>query len=420
MGSKATGAMSGAAQGAMAGSAMGPYGALFGGLAGGLGGYFGTPDDIKNTPAPTPTNYFGMNGSAMVWNPATGGYTSLDPRMAGADQGALFKYQQMMDALTGGTGSVQASAKAEAERLSAQIKDPNTPAALKAELQGRLNQVNQTARQVGDWHNPLGQIGVTDPNRQLEFQKQTGTVQDYLRNTLDRGMDARQLGETKALAARGLGSSSNAQYGGQQRAQDYGIATGQNAITANDYLRQLQAADEAKKYQMFGLAQGSAGQIEGKQLSQEQLALNQMMMGMGAGQQYGMQKDAWNRQGAAVNAANAGQSAQQWRDTLGAAMGGLSNSGLGTQAGFDWKKFGAGASGALTGTSPNLWNQVKTPQGGGYSPTFNWGSPSGWAQPQQINNGFQGNLTGQQPTWGSYQPGTFGSTPQFNYATSTK
>lgn len=385
---------SGAASGAMAGASLGAPGMIGGAL---LGGLFGGGSDAKNSPPPMPTNYFGMNGSGMFYNPATGGYTSLDPRMGAADQGSLYKYQQMMDSLTGGTGSIQASAKMEADRLKAQINDPKTPPAMKAELQGRLNQINQTALNVGDWHNPLGAIGVTDPNRQLEFQKQTGTVQDYLKNTLDENMNARTLGENTALASRGLGSSSNAQYGAGTRALDYGVASGQNAITANDYLRQLQAADEAKKYQLFGLAQGGASSIEGKQLSQEQLALNQMMMGMSAGQGYNASMDAWNRQGTAIDAANAGKTDAGIQSALSGFMGGMTNSGIGTPGGFDWKKFGQGAAGTMAGTSPSLWGQVAQPQVNG---GFNWGTT-----PAPYTGG-----------WNPTQPG---ATPSTNYSFST-
>jgi hypothetical protein len=383
---------SGAASGAMAGSSLGTWGMAGGAL---LGGLFGGGSSASNTPAPMPTNYFGMNGSGMFYNPATGGYTSLDPRMGAADQGSLYKYQQMMDSLTGGTGSVQSAAKLEADRLKAQINDPKTPPQMKSELQSRLNQINSTAQNVGDWQNPLGKIGVTDPNRQLEFQKQTGTVQDYLKNTLDQNMNSRALGENSALASRGLGSSSNAQYGAGTRALDYGVASGQNTITANDYLRSLQAADEAKKYQMFNLAQGGAGQIEGKQLSQEQLALNQMMMGMQAGQGYNNSMDQWNRQGTAIDAANKGQSAQQWRDVLGGAMGGIANQGTGD---FDWKKFGQGAAGTMSGTSPNLWNQVARPQ---------------------VNNGFNWGTQGATPYTGGWNMNQPGATPSSNFSFST-
>lgn len=382
---------SGAVSGASAGMALGPWGALAGGVLGGLLG----GGDAQNTPRPMPTNYFGMNGSGMFYNPATNGYMSMDPRMGFADQGALFKYQQMMDSLTGGTGSVNASALAEANRLKGLINDPKTPASAKAELQARLNQINEVSRTVGDWHNPLGKIGVTDPNRQLEFQKQTGTVQDYLKNTLNQQMNARTLGENTALASRGLGSSSNAQYGAGTRALDYGVAAGQNEITANDYLRNLQNADEAKKYQMFQLAQSGAGAIEGKHLSQEQLALNQMMMGMNFGSAYNASIDQWNRQGAAIDAANKGKDAAGWRDAIAAVGGGVNNQVDGQP--FDWKKFGQGALGSLTGSSPNLWNRVTQPSGG-YNPGssssgnggFNWGNAGSWGTQPQINGGFQG------------------------------
>jgi hypothetical protein len=400
---------SGAVSGAAAGSSFGPWGAAIGGLAGGfLGG-----GDAQNTPRPVATNYFGMNGSGMYFNPATNGYTSLDPRMGFADQGALFKYKQMMDSLTGGTGSVQASALAEAKRLKEQINDPKTPASMKAELQSRLNQINEVSRTVGDWHNPLGKIGETDPNRQLEFQKQTGTVQEYLKNTLNQQMNTRTLGENTALAARGLGSSSNSQYGAGTRALDYGVASGQNEITANDYLRQLQAGDEAKKYQMFQLAQSGAGGIEGKQLSQEQLALNQMMMGMNFGQAYNASIDGWNRQGAAIDAANKGMDAAGWRDALGAVGGGFANQEDGKP--FDWKKFGQGASGVLSGTSPNLWNRVAS-QPGGSAPAgggFSWGNAGSWGTQPQINGGFSGFG---QPFTGGWNPNQFGSTPSMAWA----
>lgn len=378
MPSAGTNAFGGAAQGAMAGASFGPYGALIGGGLGMLGGLFQGDTSARQTPAPLPANYLGMNGSGMFWNPAIGGYTSLDPRMSGADSGSLMKYQAMIDSLTGGNNTVSSYTKQQADALKAQINDPKTPPAMKAELQNRLNTINQAGQNTGDWHNPLGAIGVTDPNRQLEFQKQTGTVQDYLKNTLDSNMNQRALGENTALASRGLSSSSNAQYGAGTRALDYGVASGQNAITANDYLRQLQAADEAKKYQMLGVAQGGENAINGKQLSTEQLALNQMMMGMQAGQSFNNSTDAWNRQGAAIDAANRGQTAQQWNTVLGGAMGGLANQGSGA---FDWKKFGQGASGTMSGTSPNLWSQV-TP-GGSNGSTFNWGaqqpySGGGW------------------------------------------
>jgi hypothetical protein len=375
------------------------WGTAIGGL---LGGLFG--GGAQNTPRPTPTNYFGMNGSGMYYNPATNGYTSLDPRMGFADQGALYKYQQMMDSLTGGTGSVQASALAEANRIKDQINDPKTPASMKAELQARLNQINEVSRTVGDWHNPLGKIGETDPNRQLEFQKQAGTVQDYLKNTLNQQMNARSLDENSALASRGLGSSSNAQYGAGTRALDYGVASGQNEITANDYLRQLQAGDEAKKYQLFNLAQGGAGAIEGKQLSQEQIALNQMMMGMNFGSAYNTSVDQWNRQGAAINAANKGMDAAGWRDALGAVGGGVTNAGTDGMGTADWwKKFGSGASGTLSGTSPNLWNRVAQPSG---TSGFNWGSAP------QINGGFNFGQTYS----GGWNPNQPGATPSMAWA----
>lgn len=407
---------SGAVSGAAAGSSAGPWGALIGGLA---GGFLGGGGEARNTPAPIPTNYFGMNGSGMYYNPATNGYTSLDPRMSFADQGALYKYQQMIDSLTGGTGTIQASALAEANRLKAQINDPKTPASMKAELQARLNQINEVSRTVGDWHNPLGRIGETDPNRMLEFQKQTGTVQDYLKNTLDQKMNARSLGENTALAARGLGSSSNAQYGAGQRALDYGVAAGQNEITANDYLRSLQAADEAKKYQLLGVAQGGAGAIEGKQLSAEQLALNQMMMGMNFGQAFNTQMDNWNRQGAAIDAANRGMSAAGWRDALSAVGGGFANQESGKP--FDWKKFGAGASGALSGTSPNLWNIVAPAKNQDGSPAgtggFNWGNAGTWGTAPQINGGFQGFGVPWTGGWNFNQPN---ASPSWAFSTKTK
>src|SRR5574340_487512 len=386
---------SGAVSGASAGSAFGPWGAAIGGLA---GGFFGG-GKAKNTPPPIPVNYFGMNGSGMYWNPATHGYVGLDPRMSMADQGALYKYQQMMDSLTGGTGTVKSGAMDEANRIRQQLQDPNTPNAMKTELQNRLNTINEVMRTTGDWYNPLGKIGVTDPNRQLEFQKQTGTVADYLHRTLDNATNQRALAENTALAGRGLASSSNAQYGAQQRAADYGVASGQNEITANDYLRSLQAVDEAKKYQMFGLAQSGAGQIEGKQLSQEQLALNQMMMGMNMGQGFENTMQNWNRQGAAIDAANKGMDAAGWRDALGAVMGGMANSGYGTPTGFDWKKFGQGASGTLSGTSPNLWNMVAQPPAGG---GFNWGGAS------------------TTPYMGGWNPNQPGATPTANWSFSTK
>jgi hypothetical protein len=362
--------------------------------------------DAENTPPPMPVNYFGMNGSGMYWNPATHGYVGLDPRMSMADQGALYKYQQMMDSLTGGTSTVKSGAMNEANRIKQQLQDPNTPAAMKTELQNRLNTINETMRTTGDWYNPLGKIGVTDPNRQLEFQKQTGTVADYLRRTLDTSMDQRALGENTALASRGLASSSNAQYGGQQRARDYGVVAAQNEVQANDYLRQLQAADEAKKYQMFNLAQSGAGSIEGKQLSQEQLALNQMMMGMNMGQGFENTMQNWNRQGAAIDAANKGMDAAAWRDAFGAVMGGASNAGSNDVGSADWwKKFGQGASGTSAGTSPNLWNMAKSQPSSGT--TFNWGSPSSWgSQPASFTPG----------GWNLNQPG---ATPSVNWAYNT-
>jgi len=190
---------SGAVSGAAAGTAIMPgWGTLAGGV---LGGLFGGSPEAQNTPAPMPTNYYGMNGSGMFYNPATGGYTSLDPRMSGADSGALMKYQQMIDSLTGGKNTVSSYAKQQADQLKTQINDPKTPAAMKQELQARLNTLNQSAQNTGDWQNPLGAIGVTDPNRQLEFQKQTGTVQDYLKSTLDSSMNQRALGENSALAS---------------------------------------------------------------------------------------------------------------------------------------------------------------------------------------------------------------------------
>lgn len=408
--------LSGAAQGGMSGASLGPWGAVAGGV---LGGLFGGSPSAQNTAPPRPTNYFGMNGSGMFYNPNTGGYTSLDPRMGAADQGSLYKYQQMIDSLMGGKSTIQSAAKLQADQLKSQINDPNTPQQMKGELQNRLNQLNATAQNVGDWHNPLGALGVTDPNRQLEFQKQTGTVQDYLKNTLDQNMNARTLGENTALASRGLGSSSNAQYGAGTRALDYGVASGQNAITANDYLRSLQSSDEAKKYQMLGVAQSGSNAIEGKQLSQEQLALNQMMMGMQAGQGYNNSMDTWSRQGAAIDAANSGLSAKGWNDALSGFMGGMSNSGIGTDTGFDWKKFGQGAMGTMAGTSPNLWNQVaggsaSTPSAPG---AFNWGNAGSWGAQPQINGGFQG--FGNSFT-GGWNPNQTGATPSSTWAFGTK
>jgi len=387
---------SGAASGAMAGSSLGWMGALGGGL---LGGFFGGGSHAQNTPPPMPTNYYGMNGSGMFFNPQTGGYTSMDPRMSGADLGFQMKYQQMLDSLTGGRGTVSSYAKMQADQLKAQINDPKTPSSMKVELQNRLNTLNQAALNTGDWHNPLGQIGVTDPNRQLEFQKQTGTVQDYLKNTLNQSMNQRALGENTALAKRGLASGSNAQYGAGTRALDYGVASGQNVITANDYLRQLQTADEAKKYQLLGAAQSGLGQVEGKHLSEEQLALNQMMMGMQAGQGYNNSMDQWNRQGAAIDAANKGMDAAGWRTALSGFMGGMGNSGIGTTGGFNWQNFAKGASGAMSGTSPNLWNQVAQP-----SSNFSWGGQS--AQPSYFQGG-----------WNPNQPG---ATPSSNFSFSTR
>src|ERR1035437_9699851 len=155
---------SGAAQGAMAGSAAGPgWGTAIAVL---LGGFMNKPRG-QNPPAPLPTNYYGMNGSGMFYNPATGGYTSLDPRMSGADSGSLMKNQAMIDSLTGGSNTVASYAKQQADQLKTQINDPNTPPSMKQELQNRLNTINQSAQNTGTWNNPLGQIGVTDPNRQL-------------------------------------------------------------------------------------------------------------------------------------------------------------------------------------------------------------------------------------------------------------
>jgi len=299
--------------------------------------------------------------------------------------------------LTGGGGTVSSEAASQAQTLKDQINDPKTPPAMKQELQNRLNTLNSAARTTGNFTNPLGQIGVTDPNRQLEFQKQTGTVQDYLKNTLDNSMNQRTLGENTALASRGLSSSSNSQYGADQRGLDYGVASGQNAITANDYLRSLQNADEQKKYQMFNLAQGGAQQINGNQLSQEQLALNQMMMGMQAGQGYNNSMDAWNRQGAAIDAANKGQTAQGWNSALSGIMGGVANGSQGST--FDWKKFGQGAAGTMSGTSPNLWNLAAQPSNSG---GFNWGGSSSSIP-----------YTG---GWNSNQPG---ATPSTNWSFST-
>ena len=380
----------GAGSGALAGSSAGPWGALAGGV---LGGFLNNPQ-AQNTPAPMPTNYYGMNGSGMFYNPSTGGYTSLDPRMSGADTGSLMKYQQMIDSLTGGKNTVSSYAKMQADQLKTQINDPNTPAAMKTELQNRLNTLNQSAQNTGDWNNPLGAIGVTDPNRQLEFQKQTGTVQDYLKNTLDQNMASATLGQNTANATRGLASSSNAQYGAAQNALNYGVQSGQNAITANDYLRQLQAADEAKKYQMLGVAQTGENSINANQTSQDQLSLNQMMMGMSAGQGYNNNLQAWQRQGAAVDAANKGQTAQQWNTLLGGAMGGLANGASKDANGnytFDWSKFGKGAAGTMSGTSPNLWGQVASQNNSvNGNNTFNWGSGSNnynWNQPQGNSNG---------------------------------
>jgi hypothetical protein len=386
---------SGAVSGAAAGTAIMPgWGTLAGGV---LGGLFGGSPEAQNTPAPMPTNYYGMNGSGMFYNPATGGYTSLDPRMSGADSGALMKYQQMIDSLTGGKNTVSSYAKQQADQLKTQINDPKTPAAMKQELQARLNTLNQSAQNTGDWQNPLGAIGVTDPNRQLEFQKQTGTVQDYLKSTLDSSMNQRALGENSALASRGLASSSNAQYGAGTRALDYGVASGQNEITANDYLRSLQSADEAKKYQMLGVAQTGENTINNNQLSQEQLALNQMMMGMQAGQGYNNSMDAWNRQGSAIDAANKGQTAQGWNSALSGIMGGVANGSQGST--FDWKKFGQGAAGTMSGTSPNLWNMVAQPSSGG----FNWGGSST-----------------QTPYTGGWNPSQPGATPSSNFSFSTR
>ena len=141
---------------------------------------------------------------------------------------------------------------------------------------------------------------------------------------------------------------------------------------------------------MLGVAQTGENSINANQTSQDQLSLNQMMMGMSAGQGYNNNLQAWQRQGAAVDAANKGQTAQQWNTVLGGAMGGLANGASKDANGnytFDWSKFGKGAAGTMSGTSPNLWSSVAP--GGVNGSTFNWGAQTpytggGW-NPNQPN-----------------------------------